>query len=136
MRIALCLSLLAVAAIGCVQEAEQGQSVAPAPGQSEAAQPEPAPAAEPQEASGAMSAAEAEPESAAADTVAYAMDIDPYCGMRLEGLETVIAAEYDGKTYGFCCEHCRTAFLEEPEKRLEIVRKRLERAEEAATAEE
>jgi P-type Cu+ transporter len=38
---------------------------------------------------------------------------DPVCGMEVDEA-TAIRAERDGKTYYFCCEHCRAKFLGEP----------------------
>ncbi len=38
------------------------------------------------------------------------MAIDPICGMQVDE-SSPIRAERDGKTYFFCCEHCRQKFL-------------------------
>jgi len=40
--------------------------------------------------------------------------IDPVCGMTVSNDD--LHAEYDGKTYHFCCSHCQTAFEKEPAK--------------------
>ena len=39
--------------------------------------------------------------------------IDPVCGMKVAE-PAKITCEHQGKTYGFCCEHCRTRFLADP----------------------
>ena len=39
--------------------------------------------------------------------------IDPVCGMTVAE-PAKITCEHQGKTYGFCCEHCRTRFLADP----------------------
>jgi len=39
------------------------------------------------------------------------MAIDPICGMQVDEA-TAISAERDGTTYYFCCEHCRSRFLD------------------------
>ena len=44
------------------------------------------------------------------------MAIDPVCGMEIEKSEAAGKSEYKGKTYYFCCEHCKTVFDKEPEK--------------------
>ncbi len=38
------------------------------------------------------------------------MALDPICGMTVSE-DSEIRAERDGKTYYFCCEHCRQQFL-------------------------
>ena len=43
--------------------------------------------------------------------------IDPICGMKV-AQPPKISCQYQGKTYGFCCEHCKTKFLADPEKAL------------------
>lgn len=40
--------------------------------------------------------------------------LDPICGMKV-AQPPKISCQYQGKTYGFCCEHCRTKFLADPE---------------------
>jgi Cu+-exporting ATPase len=44
--------------------------------------------------------------------VAAETAIDPVCGMTVDP-RTAITGERDGKTYYFCCEHCRRKFLGE-----------------------
>ncbi len=44
------------------------------------------------------------------------MAIDPICGMTVDDA-TAISAERDGKTYYFCCAHCRARFLSQGESR-------------------
>ena len=39
---------------------------------------------------------------------------DPVCGMAVDE-DTAISEDYDGETYYFCCENCRTQFLLESE---------------------
>ena len=38
---------------------------------------------------------------------------DPICGMTVDKA-TALHAERDGKTFYFCCEHCRQKFLSRP----------------------
>jgi YHS domain-containing protein len=38
---------------------------------------------------------------------------DPICGMAVDEA-TALRAERDGKTYYFCCDHCRQTFLSAP----------------------
>ena len=40
--------------------------------------------------------------------------VDPVCSMNVEGVEGPSAPGADGVTYYFCCEGCRTTFLEGP----------------------
>jgi len=40
-------------------------------------------------------------------------NIDPVCGMKVD---KKIETEYNGKSYYFCCEHCREEFLKNPVK--------------------
>lgn len=42
--------------------------------------------------------------------------VDPVCGMTVAPSEAVPQAVVDDVTYYFCCEHCRTAFVAEPER--------------------
>jgi xanthine dehydrogenase accessory factor len=42
--------------------------------------------------------------------------IDPVCGMTVAVEGAATTAEHAGRTYYFCCAHCRTAFLAEPER--------------------
>src|SRR5438128_2568323 len=46
------------------------------------------------------------------------MAIDPVCEMTVDP-RTARSAEYDGKTYYFCSEGCRTKFLADPAKYLD-----------------
>ncbi len=46
--------------------------------------------------------------------------IDPICGMKV-AQPPAISYSYKGKTYGFCCEHCKEKFLADPEKALHPV---------------
>ncbi len=41
---------------------------------------------------------------------------DLICGMEVS--DSTYTAEYDGKTYFFCAEHCKEEFLKEPHKYL------------------
>jgi Cu+-exporting ATPase len=43
--------------------------------------------------------------------------IDPVCKMEIED-STATKESYNGKTYYFCCEHCKEKFKQEPEKYL------------------
>ena len=38
---------------------------------------------------------------------------DPICGMTVDQA-TALHAERDGKTFYFCCDHCRQKFLSTP----------------------
>jgi xanthine dehydrogenase accessory factor len=40
--------------------------------------------------------------------------VDPVCGMAVAVAEESLTAEHGGRTFWFCSEHCRTAFLREP----------------------
>ena len=40
--------------------------------------------------------------------------LDPICGMKV-AQPPKISCQYQGRTYGFCCEHCKTKFLADPE---------------------
>lgn len=40
---------------------------------------------------------------------------DPVCGMVVSRLSAVAEAEYQRKTYYFCAQMCRDAFLADPE---------------------
>ena len=44
------------------------------------------------------------------DTPPAGLEIDPICGMSVDP-KTAISCERDGKNWYFCCEHCRTKFL-------------------------
>lgn len=41
--------------------------------------------------------------------------VDPVCGMEVAVAGARYTAEYRGRTYYFCCPHCRKAFIESPE---------------------
>ncbi len=43
---------------------------------------------------------------------------DVVCGMEVD-TESAVAAEYEGKTYYFCCEGCKGAFERSPAYHLE-----------------
>jgi YHS domain-containing protein len=43
-----------------------------------------------------------------------AMVTDPVCGMRIDDGEAVATVEHEGRTYHFCSEACRDAFVEDP----------------------
>lgn len=43
---------------------------------------------------------------------------DVVCGMTVD-TESAKSAEYEGKTYYFCCDGCKGAFLRSPEYQLE-----------------
>lgn len=43
-----------------------------------------------------------------------AMVTDPVCGMRIEDSEAAGTAEHEGRTYHFCSEACRDAFVADP----------------------
>ena len=40
---------------------------------------------------------------------------DPICGMKITKSQAVATAEYKGKTYYFCSQHCADSFQESPE---------------------
>ena len=48
--------------------------------------------------------------------------VDPVCGMTVSVEGAAVTAEHDGRTYFFCCEHCRSSFLAEPARYTEAVR--------------
>ena len=41
---------------------------------------------------------------------------DPVCGMEIDAATAAGSSEYDGVTYYFCAEACKTAFDAEPSK--------------------
>jgi YHS domain-containing protein len=45
---------------------------------------------------------------------AMAMVTDPVCGMRVDTDDTPAMAEYEGRTYYFCAQACRDAFVADP----------------------
>jgi Cu+-exporting ATPase len=46
--------------------------------------------------------------------VVMAMVTDPVCGMRIDPDDAVATVEHEGKTYYFCSEVCRDAFVADP----------------------
>lgn len=106
------LALLVCAAIGCGGDAE----------------PDTAPDYTPDDATEAADATASAEEAVPLSELA--LDVDPFCGMALVDGEITVTAEYDGKTYGFCCTHCRDRFLADPAERLAIHARRQEQAEE------
>ena len=43
-----------------------------------------------------------------------AMVTDPVCGMKIDDGEAAGTAEYEGRTFYFCSELCRDAFMADP----------------------
>jgi Cu+-exporting ATPase len=43
-----------------------------------------------------------------------AMVTDPVCGMRIDTDDAAATAEHEGKTYYFCSQMCRDAFVADP----------------------
>jgi Cu+-exporting ATPase len=43
---------------------------------------------------------------------------DPVCGMTVDPKSATAHAAFEGQTYYFCCEHCRDAFVREPQRYL------------------
>ncbi len=41
---------------------------------------------------------------------------DPVCGMNVDENKAATAAEYNRKTYYFCCSGCKQKFEKEPQK--------------------
>ena len=57
------------------------------------------------------------PARAAAPTAAVTdTERDPVCGMTVSAVASLHQADAGGKTYHFCCAHCRDLFLAEPHK--------------------
>jgi YHS domain-containing protein len=46
--------------------------------------------------------------------IAMALVTDPVCGMRIDDAEAAATAEYEGRTFSFCSEACRDAFVADP----------------------
>jgi YHS domain-containing protein len=46
------------------------------------------------------------------------MAVDPVCGMDVEPDKAAATSEYEGQTYYFCAEMCKTKFDADPEKYL------------------
>jgi xanthine dehydrogenase accessory factor len=42
------------------------------------------------------------------------MAIDPVCGMAVEVRTARHSHEHEGRTYYFCCPHCKAAFAKDP----------------------
>jgi xanthine dehydrogenase accessory factor len=45
--------------------------------------------------------------------------VDPVCGMTVAVEGAAATAEHGGRTYYFCCPHCRSSFLEDPTRYVE-----------------
>ena len=45
------------------------------------------------------------------------MEKDPVCGMSVDP-KTAVSSQYEGKTYYFCCNGCKTSFEKDPQKYL------------------
>ena len=43
-----------------------------------------------------------------------ALVTDPVCGMRIDDAEAAATVEYEGRTFSFCSEACRDAFVADP----------------------
>jgi Cu+-exporting ATPase len=43
-----------------------------------------------------------------------AMVTDPVCGMRIDPDDAAASAQYEDKTYYFCSQACRDAFVADP----------------------
>ena len=43
-----------------------------------------------------------------------ALVTDPVCGMRIDHAEAAATFEYEGRTFFFCSEACRDAFVADP----------------------
>ncbi len=50
------------------------------------------------------------------EPAAAGREIDPVCGMTVDPKAGKPQADYQGKTYHFCCNGCRTKFLADPQK--------------------
>jgi YHS domain-containing protein len=44
------------------------------------------------------------------------MAIDPVCNMNIDEKDVIYQSEFRGKTYYFCSDGCKKAFIENPEK--------------------
>ena len=55
-------------------------------------------------------------------TAAEGKFINPVCGMAVSTVNPMHVEKYDGVSYYFCCDGCRTSFLKDPEKYAEIHR--------------
>src|SRR5262249_23691995 len=45
-------------------------------------------------------------------------EIDPVCGMKVDPAHAPASASHQGKTYYFCCSHCREKFIADPQRYL------------------
>jgi xanthine dehydrogenase accessory factor len=45
-----------------------------------------------------------------------AMAVDPVCGMTVAVEGATVTADHGGRTWYFCCPHCRAAFLQDPDR--------------------
>jgi YHS domain-containing protein len=45
---------------------------------------------------------------------------DPVCGMLLENLEAEYTEDFEGNTYGFCCQWCKDSFHGNPRRYIEM----------------
>ena len=62
-------------------------------------------------------AAQQEAQPAEASPAPAETAIDPVCGMEVEPARAHLA-QVEGKTYAFCCPHCRASFLADPQRYL------------------
>ena len=46
-------------------------------------------------------------------------DVDPVCGMELNGYAADFTEDVEGKTYGFCSQKCKDAFHGNPKRYIE-----------------
>ena len=58
-----------------------------------------------------------------------ATETDPVCGMQIEESKAAGKSGYEGKTYYFCSNVCKTEFDDEPEKYVTEAKERQARAE-------
>ncbi|MFQ6116162.1 MAG: YHS domain-containing protein [bacterium] len=63
-------------------------------------------------------AMQAQEEQAVEGEMAESIAIDPVCGMKVNQEEAQFTIDYHGKTYYFCAEADKMAFLENPDKYL------------------
>ncbi len=45
-----------------------------------------------------------------------ATKVDPVCGMQVDDEKAAGQSEYEGKTYYFCAQFCKSKFDQDPEK--------------------
>jgi YHS domain-containing protein len=72
----------------------------------------------PDEPAASSEPSQAQPE-AKPDLSKLALKTDPICEMDLEKTPIAATYEYNGKTYGFCSDYCKTEFEKDPEKALQ-----------------